>query len=36
MIQQLIRQGELAEKTSDLTDVLGQQLPSLSESIQEI
>lgn len=36
MIQQLIRQGELAERTSDLTEALGQQLPSLSESIQEI
>ncbi|KRM05943.1 hypothetical protein FC89_GL000807 [Liquorilactobacillus ghanensis DSM 18630] len=36
MIQQLIRQGELTEDTSDLTDVLGQSLPELNEAIKEI
>lgn len=36
MIQMLIRQGDLAETTSDLPDVLGRPLPSLEASLQTL
>ncbi|KRN98705.1 NAD(P)H-binding protein [Companilactobacillus kimchiensis] len=35
-IQDLIRQGQLSEETSDLPDVLGHQLTDLSQAIQKI
>ena len=36
MIQDLIKQGELTEETSDLADVLGHELKALSEAIKEV
>ncbi|MCP0885793.1 SDR family oxidoreductase [Ligilactobacillus sp. WILCCON 0076] len=36
MIEKLIRDGELTEKTSDLTDILGRKLTPLTEAISEI
>lgn len=36
MIQDLIKQGELTEETSDLVDVLGHELKALPEAIKEV
>ena len=36
MIQSLIRDGELDEVSSDLPDVLGRPLPSLTAALQEL
>ena len=36
MIQDLIKQGELTEETSDLVDVLGHELKTLPEAIKEV
>ncbi|WP_461239553.1 NAD(P)H-binding protein [Paucilactobacillus sp. N302-9] len=35
-IQQLIKIGDLAEESTDLTDVLGHQLPSLTDALQKL